>query len=498
MTRMEELYNLVQTLTKAEKRMFRISMDRRSGSQAMQLFDCLVKSTSFNEEILGQELDRLGLNRQLTSLVNRLRKMIIQSLSPVLNSTLIRSRLRHALWEIELLFQKELMEQIPSRIKKARQLAVDHSRLVEVLQILEWERRLVAEYQPRKIQEVYKRLRREENQILETLLLQRKAIDIYMRMKSLILEAPRPVLEAEHARYEEIMAEPDLTRALASGDFLTVAYAKQAVGQYWMARLSYDEAILNYTALIDLWKANTAQIGEETPLFLASFNNLQLSIIGADHKDFSIPDSYARFFTRESLLEPDAKIRFQNTYYGSKLLFYLNRALFQEGWETSHEIIDWLDSHEKLIPQSTWLSLQHNLAVFFFLADHAADAGRRVQAILNAAKGDQHKDIRDFALLFQLILYEELGGNDLIEYKLRSVKRVFSKANRLNAMAQPLLKYFTIEKRYGPKEKVERLQRFLGKIESPILGLMEVKLWLETKISGGSITDHFKEFLKSL
>ncbi|MEM7038525.1 MAG: hypothetical protein AAF570_16190 [Bacteroidota bacterium] len=459
----------------------------------MQLFDCLVEMKEYEEEKLRNKLVHRGLEAQLPTLMMRLRTMLLKSLLAFGADDSVTARLRFAMAEIDWLFRKKLIDQVPARIRKARKLARKYARYAQELRLIDRERQLLFERHPDQIQAAYERIRADEIAALDAFALQRAAADLFLRMRSLSREILRPRSVEDRARFTELVEHPTWTQARTSDDFLTRAYALHTRGLYEIAFQQAAVAVATYAELLDRWKAAPDWINEQADLFLASFNNFQISVL-LSPRDTQIPtENYARFFSEQHFESPQVRLRFQHIYYGNQLVYLLNHALFEQGLPLAEQIKPWLVQNRDDLPKSTWLSIQYNLAVFYFLSGRSSAANRRVQAILNFPGGDQRRDIRDFALLFELVLHTDLAHADLVEYRLRAARRYFADPARANPLAHALLAYFPEGKSADGRAALEELQRALEEMEGQVFGRMEVELWVERKLSGRKISEIFRD-----
>lgn len=495
MSKLQELHQLVHAMGKSEKRAFRLSVAAFSQSQPIQLFDQLVRSKVFEKDKLENVLKDHGLLKSLPTLMARLRKLILRSIEGTQTNTSVDSQLRMALAEIEILFQKKLLDQALYRINKSRNLARQYSRFAQELQLISWERRLLFEQQPNQVEQAYQNLKIEELKTMESLRLLQETSDIQNRMSSLSREITNPREPREIQRFNDLYQNPVLRQGLESSDFLTYAYSQHCIGLYHIALKNVEEACTAYTLLMERWMASPKWINEQSNFFLASFNNYQISLLFSPKTELSSIHKYTNFFAQHRFGKPKVKFRFQQINYGGELLIFLNKAAFQEAQPLCNSIRSWLQNNQTSFPKSTWLYFNHNLAVFHFLAGQPSLANQHVQAILNFPDGEQRRDIRDFAEVFQLILHSELDNRDLVEYLYRSVKRHFSIEGTQNALINALIEFFNWKKGERIADKQEALQKAISAISSPSLGLEETSIWVRSKIEGKSISDVFRERL---
>ncbi|MEO1435512.1 MAG: hypothetical protein AAFV80_08245 [Bacteroidota bacterium] len=142
MTPSSDLYDLIQTLTKAEKRYFRLlaSMNRRNGEHnCLKLFDEIEKMKTYDE----QKLRRLFPKKQLASTKYLLYDLLMKSLRQQHENKAIQANFDHYLQEVQILFQKGLYKQAERWLKKAKKLADRYQITAGHTRIREWENRLL-------------------------------------------------------------------------------------------------------------------------------------------------------------------------------------------------------------------------------------------------------------------------------------------------------------------------------------------------------------------
>ncbi|MEM6725463.1 MAG: hypothetical protein AAF598_15590 [Bacteroidota bacterium] len=147
MTPSSDLYDLIQTLTKAEKRYFRLmaSMNRRNGEHnCLKLFDEIEKMKTYDE----LKLRRLFPKKQLASTKYLLYDLLMKSLRQQHENKEIQANFDHYLQEVQILFQKGLYKQAERWLKKAKKLAEKYQITAGRTRIREWEHRLLYSGRP--------------------------------------------------------------------------------------------------------------------------------------------------------------------------------------------------------------------------------------------------------------------------------------------------------------------------------------------------------------
>jgi|GEM_PF-6127931 len=496
MGKIEEVHGILHSLTKAEKRGIRMAFRSQAASKHFQLMDCLLEMPSIEEERLKEKLDKLQIQSQLPTHLHRLRKTLVKFLIPNVNEQSIEGQLQLTLGEVNFLFHKRLLSQIPSVIRKGKKKARAYSKFLILLKLIDWERTLLLERPPKDQNKAYEELRQEERELLDALQLKRDAADLQLRMRSLARKILRPSLPKDVACFEAIVQEPVLQKAMEAGDFITRVFGKHTYGLYCIAMLLYEPAYQTYTDLMEEWKHHADWINEQADLFLANFNNYQISFLYSQKNNVPLPAIYTEFFSRHQFGQPKARLRFQQINYSNSLVRNLNTARFSEGEELATELAGWLSLVVEELPPSTWLTFQYNLAIFHFLGGDASKANRNIQEILNFDDHQQRRDIKDFAQLFELVLQFELGNVELVEYRWRALERNLSEAQQIPPLTQVVLDFFKPDSGWIEEEKFQALQDALDAIETATIGLQELKLWAASKCSERSITTIFREKLQ--
>lgn len=167
------------------------------------------------------------------------------------------------------------------------------------------------------------------------------------------------------------------------------------------------------------------------------------------------------------------------------------------------KVREWLPQNEKGVPLAFRLGLSYNLTVFLFVNGYFREANQWLIGILNMPGREERKDIRDSARILQLILQYEMGNLDLQEYLLRSAYRYFQKNEGLAAFEKMQVRAF--KKLAGVPPGSDPWRSALSELKSglddlrnkikgrPPLGMEEVSIWVESKLSGKEIAAIFAE-----
>ena len=137
-----QVFNLIKSLTKAEKRQFRLYTKRKQDSGDLlfiKLFDILEKQKEFNEENVLSGLGNIN-KTQFSNLKRHLYSQIISSLRIIHKEKRANFKVREYIDFAHILYGKGLYLQSLKILKKARVLAKKHHLIYMLLAIIEFEK----------------------------------------------------------------------------------------------------------------------------------------------------------------------------------------------------------------------------------------------------------------------------------------------------------------------------------------------------------------------
>lgn len=193
----DNLFQLVKSLSKSEKRQFKLYVGRLEGnedSKFLQLFNVLDKLTTYQEEHI---LSKTGISkRQLPNLKAHLYRQILVSLRLSPSQQNIRTQLREQLDFATILYRKGLYNQSLRLLDRAKSQALNYEEKHIASEIIELEKVIESQYITRSIKD------RSEQLITESELVTRQNI-ISSELSNLSLDLYGEFLKSGYAKNEE-------------------------------------------------------------------------------------------------------------------------------------------------------------------------------------------------------------------------------------------------------------------------------------------------------
>ncbi|MBK6998254.1 MAG: hypothetical protein IPH31_26490 [Lewinellaceae bacterium] len=138
-----DLHQLIHSLTKSEKRYFKLQSQRQTAEgNYLRIFEILEKQTVFDEKALREKLDGATFLTQLHVTKNYLREKILESLRSYYSQLSQDAKVKDLLRNVEILFLKELFEQAADELQRAESLANEYELHTAQIEVSRWKRKL--------------------------------------------------------------------------------------------------------------------------------------------------------------------------------------------------------------------------------------------------------------------------------------------------------------------------------------------------------------------
>ena len=141
-----ELFELVQSLTKSEKRFFKLSSSLQSGDKNyLKIFDAIDRQTEYDEESIKEQFKGETFVKHFPSEKNHLYKLILKSLRAYHSDNTVSSVLKQEIKNIEILYKKALFKECNKFLSRAKKTAIAYEKFYYWFELLNWEKLLLEE-----------------------------------------------------------------------------------------------------------------------------------------------------------------------------------------------------------------------------------------------------------------------------------------------------------------------------------------------------------------
>jgi len=462
----DHLFKLVKSLTKSEKRNFRMYVRRIQGegnAKFLQLFDLLDKQKSFDEDAL-----RAGLNGTNKSKFSNLKRHLYQHILTSLRLIQVRKsesiQIREWMDYAQILYGKGLYLQALKLLDRAKAIAKNMNLDILHLEIIEFEKRIESRHITRSTTERMVELTREasaRNRIQSAaielanlkLLLQRRFIN--EGHVSSIADKAR----AEHYFRENMppLREEELT-------FFERIYLYQVY--YWQAYLvmDFDTALYWSQRWVELYEAEPRMIEMDVDMYMRALNQL-LTIAFITRQ----VDNYRTYL---DTLEQFRESQYKRFNHNSKILSFLvvhqgryNRIFLEgnyaDGLELIPRTLHRLKRYGKMVDTHKVFILYYKIAWIYLLNHQPDKAVDYLNKILNHPGKPLREDIQAFTQLTFLLAQYRLGHYDLVDYRITQTTRYIKNLRDRYEHPETCLQLFRTLLQHPPNEAEQVFEEFI-------------------------------------
>ena len=144
-----ELFQLIKSLSKSEKRYFKLFCNQMGGAaNYVRLFDAMDAQEGFDEDAIREKFHGEKMLRQLHVTKNYLRQLILKALRNYHSKFSKDAELKDMLRNVEILFHKELYNHCQTELRRAEKMAQDFELKTSLVDVITWKRKVEQALRP--------------------------------------------------------------------------------------------------------------------------------------------------------------------------------------------------------------------------------------------------------------------------------------------------------------------------------------------------------------
>ena len=476
MTKKGNLFYLIKSLTKSEKRYFKIfCFSEKTSKNYLQLFKTYEKMEELDEDWIKKKFAKI---KQLHVTKNYLNNLILSSLRSYHASLSKDAELKDCLRNIEILFHKELLDQCFYEIQKAEKLATSYELMTGLVEVLSWKRRYQLTrfgLQKNNLTELIK----EEKSTLEKLARLNEYWYLMTQVFNFSNDSKQLFLQ------KEAIQTPEKYGSLSS----KILYYHLLYSYHTINRRPIEgkQAIIE---LIHFLEQDPEQIKNNPSPYITALNNLIGFYLHQKNYDAAFPLLYKiKQVSEKYQLKSGTKfnIKLQLRSYNIELEIYRDIKNWQKGRDLIKEIEIFMKNNHKIISDLYFLLLWYQFAYIYFMSKDFGNALKWVNEIINRKFEASRKDMESYARLLNLMIHFELGNSFVLKYSVESCRRWMKKQQKIQPFEQVILKFFS-KISNAPKGdyslhfqqlEIALFDKKLPLIDANILDYLDIKEWIE-------------------
>jgi hypothetical protein len=502
------LFVLIKSLSKSEKRQFKIFASRletSSNTKFIELFNILDKSEVYDEKIILKS----GIIKkvQLSNLKSYLYKQILVSIRLNIPSQNIRYQLREQIDFAAILYNKGLYKQSLKILDKTKIQALENEEKNIAYEIVEFEKLIESQYITRSIQG-----RADE------LVIQAKELNyqntISSKLSNLSLQLYGIMLKTGYVKSDEEYQYIDnyFNKHIAKIDQTKFGFREK----YWYYNANLWRSFLVQDFLscykyslkwVTLFYDNPNMIFLNPVFFIKGNHYLLESLFMLRYK--SNFKKYLELF-ESTLNDPrfpvnDNVASLSFLYlYNNKLNYHILDGTFAESEYLIPEILTKIKLHSEHLDEHHEMMFYYKIACIYFGNDKYAESIFYLEKIINNKNLSMREDLMCFSRILCLIVHYEMGKDYYLENQLKNTYKFLIKMNDLHEVQKEIIRFMKNLNSIYPgdlkKEFIKMRERFIelekNTYEKRAFLYLDIISWLESKIENRKIGDIIKEKAK--
>ncbi len=497
------LHVLIKSLTKAEKRNFRLYAKRNFGEKNvkfLELFDVMDKMDEYDAEKVRKRFPKTSTSA-LANLKSHLQEQLLISLR-MLRHNEPAIRIYELLSFANVLYSKGLYMQSLEQLKRARQFAENTQDDLAMHAIVEMERRVElffvtdsGENRALEIVEKNEALRQQLDARDDWSNIALLLYDYYLKFGHVKNEHQYKKIES---LFEEQIAGVEQDDISLQGRI----YKHMAYTWYYFIIQNFVRCYRHATEWINLIRNNDVLLRKEPVLFLKGMHNA-LSALFYSNKPRQFDTVYQDLigFVDEHQCDFDNNTsKLTDVYrYMAKLNQLFLTGYFRGNEEFIEELEVWLQQNNDYLDQNRIQVFHYKIACLYFGADDFKNCIVYLNRIIHSDVREKYlkQDVQCFARILNLVAHYELGNDDLVDYQLKSTYRFLMKYGDLQHVQQEIIAFIrrtVFMKREEMTPHFRELKVSLEKIfndpfeRRPLLYL-DLISWLTSRIENVPVED---------
>ena len=498
------LFTLVKSLSKSEKRQFKLYAGRLGGNSEanfISLFNLLDKVNSFNDELI---LSKTNIKKQqISNTKAHLYKQILVSLrlNPVHQN--LRSQIREQFEFAVILYNKGLYKQSLKILDKAKDLALSNNENNLAYEIVEFEKVIESQYITRSLSNRAEELSEQSKLLSSRNVRLSKLSNLSLQLYSLWLKEGYAKDDVDSQKVKLYFEKRLPKFKLSDLGFREKLFLYKAY--LWHSLINQDFVLCyKYSQKwVDLFVENPEMKKQNPVFYLKGINYLLEALFLIKHKtkfnevlellDFDIQHENI------SLNENTRTLTF--LYYSqNKLNLYFLEGRFTKGTRFVQKLLEEIKLYETKIDAHHIMVFYYKIACMYFGAGKNEECIFYLEKIINNKDLKMREDLLCFARVLNLVAHYDAGLDYDIDKLIISTYKFLIKMNDLHEVQRKMISFLknlsVIYPQDLPKEFV-KLHKELSQYENHpyekrAFLYLDILSWLESKIQNKSVEEIIK------
>ena len=429
-----ELFDLIQSLSKSEKRFFKLSSALQAGDKNyLRIFEFVDKQTKYDEEEVKNHFKKETFIKHYPSEKNHLYKLILKSLRSYYAEDSISSILKQEIKNIDILYKKALFKECNKFLYRAKELAIEHEKFYYLFELLNWEKILLEEaYEEGEFTKDLDLLIKEEQDTIDKLNNLAAYHVLYSKINYVFRSGGYVRNEEDKSIVDEISQHPLIMgkNTALSKRAATICYYIQGVCS--TAKRDHQVALIKFLRVKEILDTNKHIRSDLQSRYVRACGSIILTLIDLNKTNEAVKliEDLRLIVNEEGFASYDIEVMVFKATYLAQFRLHQQTGNFSKAIDLVEGVMEGLDKYKNKINKEQELNFLYNISLVFFAIGEYNKSLFWLNKILNDNEQHLRQDIYSYARLFNLVVHFELGNVDLLDYIIKSANRYLSKKNR--------------------------------------------------------------------
>lgn len=498
----EPLFDLIKSMSKAEKRNFKLYATRLQGNQNakfIQLFDTIDTFDDYDEARILVRNPQIK-KAQLANLKAHLYRQVLISVRMLDSQHSLAMHLREQLDFANILYERGLAKQAAKILDKVIDTALETECNPVAIEILELRKKLeMTSLTHNRISEA-ESIGRQINQLSTTISRTSSMADTSLQLYGLHLKLGYARSDKDLMLIRQTFKQRLEGINLGGISFTERFQYYEACVWYYYIQHDFVKCYRYACYWVELYKANPQMKTLRYNDYLHGYASLLDGLfLMRDLKRFRL--TLADFESEKELMTSisnNASLLYQQVEYINRINLHLLEGSFDEGIKMLPEAKDFLDSSRNKIGIHDQMLLQSKIAYCYFGHGDYISCMNSLSPLISNRDPQVRRDLQGIARILNFICCYESGIDYNLDYQIRSVYAFLVKMNDMSIIVQLMIAFIKKLRKMPPsmlKSELsilhDQLLPYVGttSVDSRTFYYLDITTWIKSKISGQPMSE---------
>jgi hypothetical protein len=504
----DALFSLVKSLSKSEKRQFKLYVGRLGGNvdaNFMSLFNLLDKVSTYNDELILQKTNIK--KQQISNTKAHLYKQILVSLrfNPVHQN--VKSQIREQFDFASILYSKGLYKQSLKILEKAKELALNNDENNLAYGIVEFEKVIESQYITHSISNRADQLSEQAKKLSLKNVRTSKLSNLSLQLYSLLLKQGYVKDESDSKIVSEYFEKRLPKYQLSDLGFMEKLFLYKA---YLWRSLILQDFISSYKYAqkwVDLFQDNPEMKKQNPVFYLKGVNYLLESLFLTMHKTKfnNLLETLRTDIDLEQIsLNENTKTLAFIYYSQNKLNLHFIDGTFSDGLKFVSELLLEIEDYKDKIDAHHIMVFYYKIACMYFGAGKNEECIFYLEKIINNKDLSMREDLLCFSRVLNLVAHYDAGIDYNIEKLIVSTYKFLIKMNDLHEVQRKMIAFLKNLSNIYPQDLRKEFVKLYDELiqykdhpyEKRAFLYLDILSWLESKIQNATVEEIIQQKAK--